>query len=201
MYKNHLGEFEFWRNNVLFLARKFKWFREYHGFSNFARKLAEISFNLALRIKKNDLISFQSRCEPSSSVLRNLILPVGFLANKCLFPVLFVHFTTQGALWNSTVWRSFLLLSGGGALQRFLDSTTFRRVEWSNGRVILFFSSLEWRETYGHVHMSFNLILFSGLSNTCVTTSKMKSKNHKNLVFSGLLLSTITGKLISLLSH
>ena len=137
----------------------------------------------------------------SSSVLRNLILPVGFLANKCLFPVLFVHFTTQGALWNSTVWRSFLL-SGGGALQRFfLDSTTFRRVEWSNGRVILFFSSLEWRETYGHVHMSFNLILFSGLSNTCVTTSKMKSKNHKNLVFSGLLLSTITGKLISLLSH
>ena len=141
---------------------------------------------------------FFFRLEKSSS-----ILPVGFLANKCLFPVLFVHFTTQGALWNSTVWRSFLLLSGGGALQRFfLDSTTFRRVEWSNGRVILFFSSLEWRETYGHVHMSFNLILFSGLSNTCVTT-KMKSKNqiHKNLIFSGLLLSTITGKLIQYIQY
>merc|ERR1711953_571994 len=54
-------------------------------------------------------------------------------------------------------------------------------------------SSLEWRETYGHVHMSFNLILFSGLSNTCVTKMKSKNQIHKNLIFSGLLLSTITG--------
>ena len=154
---------------------------------------------------------YDNRCEPSSSVLRNLLaycLQASQLISVYFrfysFTTIILHYQRRGSFMEQHRVARSLLLSGAALPSSKLCycAWTLRLSdEWSNGRV-LFFSSLEWRVTYGHVHMSFNLILFSGLSNTCVTT-KMKSKNqiHKNLIFSGLLLSTITGKLIQYIQY
>ena len=85
----------------------------------------------------------------SSSVLRNLILPVGFLANKCLFPVLFAHHYHPPLLAQRELYgvapcgaQSSTKRSRSSKFQTVLlrlDSTTFRRVEQWESFVLQFF--------------------------------------------------------------